>query len=243
MSAVIAEVHLPDHNGVPADDAINTFVFANSATGAEPATTAFNVADALEHFYNAGADTAHRVQTYLAANLDNGAGKAHIIFYQLAAAGSIVPHTPLGGPILDHPFTIATGTGTGLPRESAVVLSLSAPHAGIAEDVPGGVAGPKGDTHPAARHRGRVYIGPLDNAALGAGVNGPGVSAACRDALAAAAALLMTNVNTIAGGTHYWGIWSRKDSVIYPITSGYIDDAFDTQRRRGIGATARTTWG
>lgn len=242
MTAVIANVHIHDANGLPNDDTVNTFTFFNSGTLIEPGALILNVRPFLESFYN-GPTVGTSIGTYLGQELNRVVDGNFIEWYQLAPAGSIVPRTPLGGPLSRTTFTLGgSGGQPSMPRECAVVLSLSAPHAGIAEDVPGGPVGPKGDTHPAARHRGRVYLGPLNNSAVGSGSNGPGVKNTFRDLIVTQAALLMTNCNTIAGGTTGWGIWSRKDAAIYPVTHGWVDDAFDTQRRRGIGSTARSTF-
>jgi len=37
-------------------------------------------------------------------------------------------------------------------------------------------------------------------------------------------------------------VWSRTDEAVYPIVGGYVDYAFDTQRRRGQAPVARQSW-
>jgi hypothetical protein len=245
MAAVLITVHLVDVNGIPADDVENTFCMANSASSAAPLSVASNVFDSLKSFYNDGGSGPAQVGHYLGGNIDRTANKMKMVAYQLAPTGSITPVTPLGGPIDQISWTLepTPGSAVDLPRECAAVLSLQTPAAGIAEDTPGGVAGPRGDTHPAARRRGRIYLGPLNASAMGTGANGPGLTATFRDAVCAAAGALNAHVASIPGATHFWGIWSRKNTAIYPITTGWMDDAFDTQRRRGIGSTARSTFG
>ena len=39
-----------------------------------------------------------------------------------------------------------------------------------------------------------------------------------------------------------WGLLSPTDGAIYAITAGYIDNAFDIQRRRGEDPSAKTTF-
>jgi hypothetical protein len=237
MVAVLAEVHLVDNNGMPADDAINTFVFQDSAALSDAAGLAGDVNPFLQAFYNTGAPA---LCNFISTSVARGAGVTKTVFYELAVTGSVTPRLPLGGPISTVTWTLGAGVGPDLPREVAAVLSFAGPHAGIAEDVPGGIPGPKGDTHPAARHRGRVYLGPLTTGTSGPGVNGPGLTVAFCGFAAAAAGTMMGAIDGIAGGTHSWCVWSRKDDHLYPITQGWMDNAFDVQRRRGIKATVRT---
>ena len=88
-----------------------------------------------------------------------------------------------------------------------------------------------------ARRRGRIYIGPLNQNAIQNGTS----STRCKpdegfiNVLAAACARVI-DTPLIA-----WSIRSTRPAVNYvPIVSGYVDDAFDTQRRRGTDPTART---
>jgi hypothetical protein len=239
MSAILAAVHLHDINGMPADDSINTFAISDGSTGGSPLDLCTEVSGPLGLFYTGGSAP---VSSFLSSSLDIGTMKADIVYYQLAPTGSVVPVTPLGGPLLTTHFSLGTGGGSSLPREVAACLSYHADMTGLPEDVPGGAPGPAGDTHPAARHRGRIYLGPLANNALGAGVNGPGVYSGLRTSATNAAASFMSAMGAIAIGPVRWCVWSRVNHALYPITGGWMDDAFDTQRRRGIEATQRTTF-
>lgn len=61
------------------------------------------------------------------------------------------------------------------------------------------------------------------------------------DTLVAATERLVTTVGDVATST-FLGVYSRVDGLIRPITSGWVDNEFDTQRRRQRDATARTEW-
>lgn len=240
MAAIICDVHLPDKNGMPADDTVNTWVFYDTNPLTSPLTLASNINGPLEDFYNLGSTP---VASFLANNLDRAIGAAHTVSYALADAGSVVPRTPLGGPIIDVHWNLsAAGVGSDLPRECASVLSIAGNMAGVPEDVPGGAPGPAGDTHPAARLRGRVYLGPFTTGAIGSGVNGPGVILQLRASATDAATALGTAIAAIVGGTVHWGVWSRVNHTIVPVTHGWMDDGWDTQRRRGIKAIVRSTF-
>jgi hypothetical protein len=89
---------------------------------------------------------------------------------------------------------------------------------------------------PQARRRGRVYV-PWMQAS--SNVDGRPESTfvtllAASFAEFHAAAIASANVN--------WVVWSPTDSAAYPVEAGWIDDAWDTQRRRGVSATYRIPW-
>jgi hypothetical protein len=58
--------------------------------------------------------------------------------------------------------------------------------------------------------------------------------------LAAAGLQLKTDHGT--GGNMRWAVWSRVNHAMYEVTGGFIDNEFDTQRRRGEVSTARSTF-
>lgn len=88
-----------------------------------------------------------------------------------------------------------------------------------------------------ARRRGRIYIGPLCGAALQAATDSAPsrVSGALVNALNASAVVL---VDSGLG----WCVYSPTADTWSVIVAGWTDNAFDTQRRRGADATARTLW-
>jgi hypothetical protein len=107
------------------------------------------------------------------------------------------------------------------PEESTICLSFSAapPHT--------------------ARRRGRIYIGPLNSScgAQEATSNICRVSGAVQADFAAAAVRLANHVD--AG----WLIHSSMAGGTFAaVETGWVDNAFDTQRRRGPDASNRFTW-
>lgn len=108
----------------------------------------------------------------------------------------------------------------GLPEEAALCLSFH------------------GATPPAvtARRRGRIYIGPLVTSAV-IPANGTTPTRPASNFLStvtgAATALLDSDIG--------WSVLSKFAGYV-PIVGGYIDNALDTQRRRGPVTTARTLW-
>lgn len=125
-------------------------------------------------------------------------------------------------PIVRLNAGISTRVSAGQwPEESAVCLSFSAasPHT--------------------ARRRGRVYLGPLCSGVV------------TQDATSKAAYVSATFQADIAAGAvrlagHVDAGWLTHSSMaggsFAVVETGWVDDAFDTQRRRGPAARARFTW-
>lgn len=89
---------------------------------------------------------------------------------------------------------------------------------------------------PQARRRGRVFLPPVratDNA------NARPADAYVDDTLAGASQLLAA---ANASVTWQWIVWSRRDDAGIPVVGGWIDNAWDTQRRRGFSTSSRLTW-
>lgn len=128
-------------------------------------------------------------------------------------------------PVSDEtfPLTQIPGSGTSLPSEVATCLSFRAA-------VTSGV--------PAARRRGRLYLGPLNINANN--VDGrPGVG--WRDTIIAAATTFGNLHTGVVLEGQDWCVYSPTDGVARVVQFAYVDDAFDTQRRRGVDPVARTT--
>jgi hypothetical protein len=114
----------------------------------------------------------------------------------------------------------APNSSQGMPEECAVVLTLH------------------GVPPVTARRRGRVYIGPLGSVAVtpaSSSLPARPTSNFCGDLTIAAVRLADSAIN--ANG---WSIRSSVPNVNYvDVASGYVDNALDTQRRRGPDPTIR----
>jgi hypothetical protein len=107
-------------------------------------------------------------------------------------------------------------TGTGIPEECAIVLSFYADR-----NLP--------------RRRGRLYIGPLDTGSMSAGTDG-----ITRPALEARSAIRRGAINVLNTSQPVgWSVVSQTNASSHLVTAGWVDDAFDTQRRRGPDASSR----
>jgi len=119
---------------------------------------------------------------------------------------------------------VTTTSGEGLPDEVALCLSF---HANL-------VSG-----QPPARRRGRIYIGPLGANARTSGAPNNRPDSAFIGRLAAAATDLVDGANAASVP---WVVHSEAAGDDFFVIAGWVDNAFDTQRRRGVAATSRTTW-
>lgn len=201
----------------PTDSAIPKDYVTNrfhfSTVGAAPIITDFdNVRDMLKDFYTVAPPAGGNALTTW---LDSGLnGPAIVKAYALE-------DSPPRAPVYESTFAFnPTGTGT-LPSEMAIVMSFQAAR------VSGQVQ---------ARRRNRVYLGPWGTSASAGGRPAAGLVtqiARCGEQLAEAAS---SSVNW------NWVIWSPTNSQDYQVDNGWVDNSWDTQRRRGLSATSRTTF-
>lgn len=217
MAYIRLQASFPRDSSIPSDTAQNVWHFlSDDETSAEDTATIARVK--LETFYTA-------IEGYLSPTLE---GTVNYVAYDLATPAPRVPIELSDGAI--EPGVAA------VPSEVAVVLSYNAaPAPGIA----------------VARRRGRIYIGPLSTAA-GEVIDGvPRPSETFREAIGNAAATLAATSEP--DGTK-WAVFSRTQAGPEPWTTGellfafagvvggYVDNAYDTQRRRGEDPTERSAW-
>lgn len=146
----------------------------------------------------------------------------------IAQNNHVIKYTELPGvkpnyPILETTFNLTTApSGAELPHEVAIVSSFQ---------------GDRAAGFPQARRRGRIYIGPLLTSAVSSGRP----SAACIAAISGASQAFRGAIASLPDST-VWAVWSPSDGIAVEVTDGWVDNAFDTQRRRGVKANSRTVW-
>jgi len=223
MSEILVVAELKAISGIKDDDAQNTWAFQNPSTSAptDVATAAFTK---LATFYS-------NIGMFIGPSIDRTAGIHTLTAYDLAAQLE-TPGAGLGTPIATGTFTITAPTvSVGLPAEVSTVLSFHASLVGSVVEV--------GSTRPRSRRTGRVYIGPLSlGTATGSGPNfETRPTTGWQTSLKNAAVALLTGADAI------WSVYSRVDHVLRAVDGGWVDNAFDTQRRRGVKPTSRQNWG
>jgi hypothetical protein len=211
MAHVLAQVRFRRGNNLPEDVVINTFHF-NTLITQTPETAAPIIATRLKEFYRVPvAPSSFAVQRYMSQLLSNSGHEIRMYNLDL----------PAPRPVLYSEFFDCTFQPSQYPAEVALVLSFAAPF------LPG--------VNPASR-RGRVFIGPISTATSGGYDSDirptPEMRFTWRDA-----GLRLASYLTDA----QWQVWSPTRGTGGPVRSVSVDDAFDTQRRRGGAPTNRIT--
>lgn len=203
---------------LPEDVCVNTwhFLHENEPPGTTPQDSANDMIDQLEEFYT-GID---------------GVIYPAIVGTSIECRAYDMADPEPRVPVLTRIITIAPTTATPLPPEMAVCLSMKA-------DVESGEI--------AARRRGRVYVGPLQVGLPGVTSGKVIVSASYTGNIADNAELAFRT--GLTGSDPYLCVYSRTEDEggasvadsFHKVTSIYVDNAFDVQRRRGHESTARLT--
>jgi hypothetical protein len=115
-------------------------------------------------------------------------------------------------------------SGSDLPREVALCTSIRG------ELVSG--------SNP-ARRRGRAYLGPfISSANSGTGRPDSGLV----DDVTTATGVLAEQLLALEDGIRQLVVWSRRSNQAVHVVAGWVDNAWDTQRRRGLDPLAREQW-
>lgn len=200
----------------PADTAIpadaTSITFHFAATKADPAGA--NIKDALMSFWT-GANTTRKISDYLSEAVDQG--NTRIRLYDLADPEPRVP-------FLDDVVAFGEPASSAkLPPELALCVSYQATRISGLDQ---------------ANRRGRLYIGPLNSLAMGASPNDRPSPLFIAD-LKSAATRLMTEA---AADNVHWCVYSPTLGTNAIVHDGWVDNDFDIQRKRGLGATTRNVW-
>jgi hypothetical protein len=193
----------------------------------EPDTVYEAMLDAVQAFYDTdtGEGTFHKLGTMLSPTLSRTVNP-------IARMYDITGHedgSPFGSPVATRelPLLANAVAGGGFPNEVAIALSFRADY-GVALEEDGGL-------RPRSRRRGRIRFGPVVQATgIDAGGGDVRVNAHAEGCLGQLALNLLDNEDV------EWGVWSRKDAVVRPVVQAWIDNAFDTVRKRGLKSTSRS---
>lgn len=237
VAGYIAQVTFQDSSGLPRDVNENVFHFAEFDASAANLAGANQVVQRLADFYvGPEGDTGTSVASFLSGELESLVG---VKVYDLGAASP--------RPILyQDSFTIpAYAGGLDMPPEVALCLSYFS-------------------TVNVKRQRGRIYVGPFSINTSTASGTYTAPSAALVAAMVAAGQRLSVNTGSCAQGSTtllpstpatgtvkvIWSVFSSLGSgtiaapapELYAIDNGWVDNEWDSQRRRRIAATSRSTW-
>lgn len=215
-----ASVSIPLDSGVPEDAIVNTFYFDQDDNGLlPPPDTSYDaVVTSLEQFYTA---------------FDN------VLFPASVGNLATVRIYDMRDPqprLLRRTDTFAINPSAANPLPSQVALCMSF------------AAAPLAGVNP-ARRRGRVYLGPIAGNADELINSQSRPSGALRLAVKAGADSLIVP-NDVGGSSLTWAMYSPTtdagganiDDSMHDVQSGWIDDVWDTQRRRCPVSSTRTVF-
>jgi hypothetical protein len=224
MPTAHATVTLPHRSGLARDNVINSFTFDS----VDPLTADIfdEIRDALEEFYNA---TSAEVLVQVGRYINSSISRSSAPIVRIYDVSGHMSGAPAGSPVGTRAFAAAlpsSASEIGLPNEAAVCLTMAADFGSDVEFGPG--------TRPRARDRARVYIGPLNVTAAQTtlGITRPDVD--MRNNLAQSGIRLARRFATVN-----LVVWSRAAASTKTVTHVWVDDAFDSQRRRGERPTSR----
>lgn len=227
------QIALMNDSAEPRDLAVNVWHYRTGDTEDSQSTVASAIAAATETFYNT-------IPQYLSENLAVTGHRTKV--YDMT-------DPPPRFPIYDALWTLNTAGTDALPNEVALCLSFRG-------QILSGTN--------RRRNRGRIYIGPLARNVLVDSVGDVRPTTAFRnDIVAGADATVWEPSFAGIGGPIKWCVFSRSDALglavgeqgpdeepaytagqlnlgFKPVVSYWVDDAFDTQRRRGARPTTKT---
>lgn len=234
VPATLAVVILPDVDGLPKDEVINTFVFGAGAD---------DIVTHLKAFYNdTAAGATNPLAYYISSSRNRATDVCKIEEYDITGHLDGSPH---GGPYAIESFTLGgPASAICLPSQNAVsAFAVAAPAVGLgsSETVPsderardeGAPASYTAISRPQARRRSHIQFGPL---VANVSTESTGhVSNLLRNDLGRA-------LNALFVAATFWSVWSRRDAALYPITHGWVDSSVHTVRRRTEPTIGRTLW-
>jgi hypothetical protein len=209
-------------SGIPKDAVMNTWHY--TAPSAAPSTQDYTNWEQGYKAFLIG------IAPHMSQCLGTLATDLKIQFYQL-------PNTPGGVGVPKHEIITAPpapGAFGSLPGEVSVVLTMLSYLTGVPEHGPGG-------TRPASSRRNRVFLGPLDSGIVfqDTQTSEATVSAQAMDTITNSWVTHMAHDQQINNWVPV--TFSRKSWTTAQTAQCYVDNAFDTQRRRGNDPTARAT--
>lgn len=225
MATLRVEVRLPYVTNLPRDLSINVLHWN---TVGDPNDADFlAITSEIDSFFNLEADAPDEdfdglnIARYMSSVISRESGACRVRFYNIEDDPIIL--------LAETQFTLEPHAepSSNMPNEMAICCSLTATPA-----LPVLLR----------NRRGRLYLGPVTSLVIGgmdvAGEEYPAVSSLVRELLAHVLERMATGPTTVL-----WQIYSRVNEEAYEVSGGFIDNEFDTQRRRQVPATARTVWG
>jgi len=222
MAILRAQISLKHVNGLAEDDLINVLHFSTADT--TPGTLE-TIKTSCINIYNGQTGASPRLYTHFSNEMKDSGHE--VTLYNM---DDPKPRAPISA----SPFAFAGApVGDPLPGEVACCLSFQAlPASGTIQ----------------ARRRGRIFIGRLGKDTAGGG----------RPTAALIGSMVQSGIRLLgdssANVNWSWIVLSEAHTAsakdprpsygrtFNPVSNGWVDNAFDTQRRRGLAPTSRTVY-
>lgn len=224
MSIARVQVVLNKKSGIPRDAVTNTYHVDAGVQVSEPDYD--GIVTAFAALYNSlGTDN------ILALTLSRAAS-AHRIKISNLGEWPGGPITPAGPPDRDSAFTIGGAGSSAYPAPVAIAVTLEAGSERHSQQV--------GATRPAARRRGRVYLGPIGSLVVAHDslTSEAYLDAGIRTTILNRFTTLQSQLAALAAPVALT-VLSRTGQLNTPVEDFSIDDSFDTIRRRKVRARSR----
>lgn len=225
QKVTISLAHL---SGITADQEVMSLYYDR---GVEPVAADYDaLATSLVAFFNSVATGAAYSLLSRMAPCIAVAGTPHTLrWYNVPAVRG-----PLGSPVASRTFGFTAATGAnGLPAEVACCMSYQRTYGTDVEF--------NGSMRPRARDRGRIFLGPLSYEALTQdGTTKELYIASTMQTVVTKAAQKFLHDDPLANSWS-WIHFSPTEWTWDAVTKVWCDNAFDTQRRRGVDPTTKTT--
>lgn len=235
-----AVVELQRTSGISADTVNNDWYFLDADNNEVTAGDADDLRTAIVAWFNTiHAPGTTDIASSISTTISRAANAHTINFYSVESP----PTYPFqwGSPKQVRSFTLdaALGGSNNIPGEVALVMTYH----GDLTDIPETETNPTpppATIRPASRRRGRIFWGPFNTQVLSqqAPDNEPFPNVLISNAIIGAGtgfqAALPVGID--------WVVHSEAAQEAFVVTGGWVDNAFDSQRRRGNSPDARTTF-
>lgn len=242
LDLVRTVVEIPRVSQLPNDVVVNVFHHARTAVGAPSETELDAINVAVRDFYNTTQASGRTIANHFPQAISRVTNAARVVQYykEIDPDGGV-----FGSPVRTVSWTIGAilaGPPVGMPGEACVALSFNGDLTNVPE-TQSNPSPPPAVIRPAARRRGRVFIGPISTGGIteNSGSNFEVIPSTQLVGTIAQAAETELLGGAYTGGFE-WVVYSPTDDDAYPVVEGFVDNAFDTQRRRGNESTGRSVW-
>lgn len=222
-------------NGLPEDDVVMTLHFEDNDSGTD-SITASTIAGYVAASHFDAADGTDDLEGYISPVI------SRVFLPTIKVYDGESPGSPLA--VETQAGMHAAINAVGLPNEVACCLSFRGDYGLALEDAPDDSDADSAPERPRSRRRGRVFEGPFNVAAINGAAPHPPITA-LRLALLNFGERLgaIGDVPALAGLDMTWVVKSLATGAptTSEITEAYVDNAWDTQRRRGLAPTGRST--